>query len=105
GFRIKSFVEKPPLEKAPSRLANAGFYVLDRRIFQNKEWLEKFFPLEVTKTEYTAFPLLSQEKKLAGFSRSVSYWYDMGTLESYKLVNQLATEGKIKTPLSFSQAE
>ncbi|MEM4389297.1 MAG: sugar phosphate nucleotidyltransferase [Candidatus Micrarchaeia archaeon] len=33
GVRVKGFVEKPPPGKEPSRLVNAGVYVLEPRIF------------------------------------------------------------------------
>ncbi|MCP8306668.1 MAG: NDP-sugar synthase [archaeon] len=84
-MRIKRFIEKPPAEKAPSNLANAGIYLLSpevREIVESEE-VEKmmeergrldfgfdFIPYLVDK----GYPVYGYELKI---------WYDVGSPERY----------------------
>lgn len=74
GDRITRFVEKPPKEEAPSKLANAGAYVLEPEALAA-------IPEGVASLERDAFPALVK-KGLHGF-RFTGYWADAGTLEHF----------------------
>jgi len=93
GFNlIEKFVEKPRLKEAPSRFANAGYYILD---------LEEVFdilPMEKVKMENSVFPKLAKEGKLAGFIAKLPFWMDIGTVEAYEEASRLAHENLIIPP-------
>ncbi|MBI5228632.1 nucleotidyltransferase family protein [Candidatus Micrarchaeota archaeon] len=82
GDKITEFVEKPPLEKAPSNLANAGYYILEPSAVDA-------IPLRRIKTESEVFPLLAKEGRIAGYVFDVNLWIDIGTTHSYRLANKL----------------
>ena len=89
---IEEFVEKPKLEEAPSRLANAGYYILEI------DDIKQILPRERIKVEQSIFPKLAKEGKLAGFITKLPFWIDIGTKESYELANKLAYENLIIPP-------
>lgn len=64
-FKIKGVVEKPTLEKAPSRQAVVGRYILDSRIFDFLETQEKGVGGEIQLTD--AFTPLLKEQDFYGF--------------------------------------
>jgi len=75
GDRITKFVEKPPRGKAPSRLANAGAYVLEPEIL-------KGIPEKAAASlERDVFPKVVR-KGLFAFPFT-GYWADAGTRESF----------------------
>lgn len=89
---IENFIEKPTMQQAPSRLANAGYYILE---------IEEIFDMlsrEKIKVEHSLFPALASQDKLAGFITKLPYWIDISTLESYELANKLAHENLIIPP-------
>lgn len=93
GFTlVEDFIEKPKTEEAPSRYANAGFY-----IFELAEVFHKI-PKERHKIEKTLLPELAKEGKLAAFLGKPKFWIDIGTNESYELANKLAHENVIIPP-------
>jgi len=82
GNRIKRFIEKPPREKAPTNLINAGVYVLNPEIF-------KYIPKgRKVSLEREVFPKLSEEGKLYGYVFD-SLWMDIGKLEDYLKINEI----------------
>ncbi|MDO8339061.1 MAG: sugar phosphate nucleotidyltransferase, partial [Candidatus Burarchaeum sp.] len=80
--RIISFVEKPARAKAPSNLANAGYYVVEHEEISR-------IPHGKIKVEHSLFPLLAAEGKLFGHIYKPKYWLDIGSMESYRHANRL----------------
>ncbi len=78
--RIELFVEKPKPRAAPSRLVNAGIYLIEpevlRRIPDNRK----------VSLEREIFPNLAKERKLSGFEFS-GYWFDIGNLSEFRKAN------------------
>jgi len=80
--RITQFIEKPPKDKAPSNLINAGVYVLNPIIFQ-------YIPAgKAVSMEREIFPKLTQEGKLYGHV-TTDMWIDIGKPEEYLQTNKL----------------
>ena len=73
--RITRFVEKPAKEEAPSKLANAGAYVLEHEV------LAALKPGAEASLERDVFPKVVR-KGLFGF-RFSGYWSDVGTRENF----------------------
>lgn len=89
---IKSFVEKPKLEEAPSNLANGGYYILEiGDIFS-------MFPREKIKVEQSIFPELAAKGKLAGFVTKLPFWMDVSTTKAYEEASKMAHDGVIIAP-------
>lgn len=89
---IESFIEKPELKDAPSRLANAGYYILE---------LDDVFDIlskDKIKVENSVFPLLAKQGKLAAFVTKLPFWIDIGTVEAYEEANKLAHDNLIIPP-------
>lgn len=82
--RITRFVEKPEkAEDAPSNLANAGTYILERDVF------ETMLPGQVLSVERDVFPrLIAEGKGLHGFPFA-GYWIDCGRPETYLKANEM----------------
>jgi mannose-1-phosphate guanylyltransferase len=78
--RIVRFVEKPRLRDAPSRLVNAGVYVIDRSV------VEMIPPGRKVSLEREIFPVLARRGELSGFLHS-DYWFDIGSLSEYRNAN------------------
>lgn len=90
---IDFFIEKPELHQAPSKFANGGYYIIE-----TEEVFDKL-PRTKTKVEYSLFPQLASEGKLAAFICKLPYWIDISTTEAYELANKMAHEGLILPPL------
>ncbi len=85
--RIRRFQEKPRVEDAFSDLANAGFYVLSKSIFDN---VPAGQPFDFSKD---LFPLLmAQGKRFYAFELN-GYWVDIGRPQSYLEGNAHALQG------------
>jgi len=78
GDNILEFIEKPPKGKEPSKLINAGIYLLEPEVLD-------VIPKGRSMMETDVFPRLAKEGRLYGYSFT-SQWYDTGTLESYENV-------------------
>jgi NDP-sugar pyrophosphorylase family protein len=78
--RITKFVEKPGAKEAPSRLVNAGIYMISPDVLQMIPSGRK------VSLEREIFPVLAKEGKLIGFSFS-GYWFDIGDLADYRKAN------------------
>ena len=87
---ITEFVEKPPKGKAPSNLANAGYYVIEPEVISR-------IPHSKVKIENSLFPKLAQEGELAGLAYKPKYWLDIGTIEAYRKANRMM-EGVLAPP-------
>jgi NDP-sugar pyrophosphorylase family protein len=101
-MRIKRFVEKPPPDKAPSNLANAGIYLLSpevrkevesdeiKKIMVDRKRLDfgfDFIPYLVDK----GFPVYGYELKA---------WYDIGSPEKYLSAMHDVLHGKLNIRVS-----
>ena len=94
---ILRFVEKPKPEEAPSKLINAGIYVMEKRVLdyipENRE----------VSIERETFPLLI-EKRMGVFGLAISgYWMDMGTKERYRKIHWDLLSGKLPLTLPGRQ--
>lgn len=95
GFDIIDFfIEKPSLQQAPSRFANAGYYIIEVEDVIDK------LPRGKLKVEHSLFPQLAAEGKLAAFITKLPYWIDISTLEAYNMANKMAHDGLILPPPS-----
>jgi len=87
--RVLRFIEKPPREKAPSNLINAGIYVLEPEIFN---YIPNGKPVSI---EREIFPKLAEEGKLYGYGFE-GLWIDIGEPEDYLKANKLWLDYEIK---------
>lgn len=78
--RVEAFVEKPPVEEAPSRWINAGTYVLEPSV------LDRIPTGRRVSVERETFPTLVEAGSLFAFESDV-YWVDAGTPASYLAAN------------------
>lgn len=77
GNKILEFVEKPSIEDAPSRLINAGVYILSSKIFD-------YIPdKKHSMIETEVFPKIIFDGKLYGFTMA-GQWLPAGTPEEYE---------------------
>jgi len=76
GERIIEFVEKPKKGKEPSKLINAGFYIMEPEVLE-------MIPKGPCSLEKDVFPKLAKMGRLYGFHFS-GQWFDTGTLERYE---------------------
>jgi mannose-1-phosphate guanylyltransferase len=79
---IRRFIEKPAKGTEPSKLINAGVYVLSPRIF---DYIPKGRAVSM---EREVFPRLATEKTLFGHKVS-GLWIDIGKPEEYLETNKL----------------
>src|SRR3989338_674464 len=87
---IEHFEEKPL--NSSSRLANAGYYMIE--VGDVYDMITK----EKKKIEESLFPALAAEHKLAGFISKLPFWIDIGTKEAYEEANKMAHENLIIPP-------
>jgi mannose-1-phosphate guanylyltransferase len=93
--RIKRFIEKPAKDAAPTKLINAGIYVLNPKIFQ---YIPKGKPVSM---EREVFPKLAEHGVLYGHVVH-GVWIDIGKPEEYLQTNKLLLDAmsnkqKLKT--------
>jgi mannose-1-phosphate guanylyltransferase len=77
---IQRFVEKPKPGTAPSRLVNAGIYIIEPDV------LRLIPPNRKVSLEREVFPILAKERKMWGFPFS-GHWFDIGSLRDYRNAN------------------
>ena len=78
--RIVRFVEKPSKRDVPSRLINAGIYLIEPSVL-------KRIPSErKVSLEREIFPVLARRGKLGGFTLS-DFWFDIGNFSDYRKAN------------------
>lgn len=77
---ITKFSEKKEINIQLPALVNTGFYVIGEKILRNKY---DYFTPRKFRLETEFFPKLAQEGKLMGIVSDVTYWWDVGTIESY----------------------
>lgn len=78
--RIGRFVEKPRASEAPSRLVNAGVYIIEPEV------LQLIPPNRKVSLEREIFPILAKDGKLGGFPFS-GEWFDIGSISDYRKAN------------------
>ena len=78
--RVEAFVEKPPAAEAPSKMINAGIYVLE------PAFLERVPAGRRVSVEREVFPALVEARLLYALG-SDALWTDMGTPEKYLEAN------------------
>jgi mannose-1-phosphate guanylyltransferase len=75
--KIVNFVEKPPVEKAPSDLINAGAYLLNHEVL---DYIEKG---RLISMEKEIFPqIITKTDRFYGFEFN-GFWIDVGRIASY----------------------
>jgi mannose-1-phosphate guanylyltransferase len=77
---IKRFVEKPTAKEAPSRLVNAGIYVMEPEVLGMIPKNRK------VSLEREIFPVLAKDEKLGGYPFEGD-WFDIGSLTDYREAN------------------
>ena len=75
--RVLAFVEKPPADEAPSKLINAGTYVLEPSV------LDRIPDGRPVSIERDTFPQLVEDGRLYATDDRGVYWLDAGTPETY----------------------
>lgn len=80
AYRIQRFVEKPSLKEAPSRMVNAGIYMIEPSV------LRMIPPGKKVSLEREIFPVLARRRKLTGFPFP-GHWFDIGNLPDYQKAN------------------
>lgn len=77
GSRILEFIEKPSKDKAPSRLINAGFYIMEPDVLE-------LIPPGFAMLERDVFPKIAEQGKLYGYPFS-GQWFDTGNITRYEI--------------------
>ncbi|WP_018133112.1 nucleotidyltransferase family protein [Effusibacillus pohliae] len=90
---ILRFVEKPALHEAPSKLVNAGIYVMEKEALQ---WIPKNREVSI---ERETFPLLIEQKAGVYGKTIEGYWLDMGTKDRYRKLHWDLLDRKFALPL------
>jgi len=96
-MRIKRFIEKPPPEKAPSNLANAGIYFLSpevRKIIQSEEVKKIMEERRRLDFGFDFIPYLV-DKGYPVFGYELKVWYDVGNPEKYLKAMHDTLNGKL----------
>jgi len=97
-LRIKRFVEKPPAERAPSNLANAGIYLLSpevRKIVESEEVEKMMEERRRLDFGFDFIPFLV-DKEFPVYGYELKVWYDVGSPESYLKAMNDVLYGKLK---------
>lgn len=87
--RIRAFVEKPKLADAPSRLVNAGVYLLEPQV------VDRIPEGRRVVIEREVFPDLANEGRLFGYVHS-GPWFDIGNISDFRNANFAMVRSKAK---------
>lgn len=92
---ITRFAEKEENIISDKNLVNSGFYIFSKDFVSesNKLLIPRRFKLE-----NDLFPELARNGKLLGSLCKLSYWWDVGTMESYLSAEQFFINGKAIIP-------
>lgn len=88
--RVKSFIEKPAREDAPSNMINAGTYVLEPGVLSHVD------PATFCMFENYLFPLLLKSGQPVYAYPSGAYWIDIGTPHKYAALNKHLLTGECR---------
>lgn len=80
GNNIIAFIEKPVKGSEPSKLINAGLYILDPSVID-------LIPEGFSRFEYDVFPKLASQEKLNGFVFS-GQWFDVDGIKQYEFAKK-----------------
>ncbi len=94
GMRIRRFVEKPRPGQEPSRLINAGMYILEPEVFDLIPDGRK------VSLEREIFPKLAEAGRLFGY-RYDGLWLDIGKFEDYVRANRAYLERISSNPKRY----
>jgi len=97
-LKITEFVEKPKLADAPSRLINAGAYMLEPQAVDRIPEGRKVV------IEREVFPALAIEGKLFGYLHSGT-WFDIGNMSDFRDANFALLRNKPRDTISGIIAE
>jgi mannose-1-phosphate guanylyltransferase len=97
GSRILRFVEKPSKAEAPSRLINAGIYLIEPSVLRQIPFNQK------VSLEREVFPALALRGKLGGFKLS-DYWFDIGNFSDYRKANFALVEKARSADAGFGKS-
>lgn len=75
--RVTAFVEKPPIDEAPTRFINGGAYVLEPSVLDRIDGGRK------VSIERETFPAMVRDRTLFAMPDGGVYWLDAGTPETY----------------------
>ncbi|MFA5856625.1 MAG: nucleotidyltransferase family protein [Candidatus Pacearchaeota archaeon] len=78
--KIIGFIEKPKREEAPSKLINAGAFIIHPKVLQ-------VLPVGKSSIERECFEKIVKDGELYAFNHS-GYWYPTDTLEKYNFVEE-----------------
>ena len=95
--RIERFVEKPPLKEAPSRMINAGIYMIEPSV------LRMIRSGRRVSLEREIFPILAKRRRLTGFPFQ-GYWFDIGSFSDYRRANFALLERQGATRITLRRA-
>ena len=96
--QILRFVEKPRAGESPSKLINAGVYILDRSV------LELIPGDRKVSTETEVFPVIAQRRKLYGYEFE-GLWIDIGMPNDYIQANRMMLGLMAEKPILREGAE
>jgi len=84
-MKIKRFIEKPPPERAPSNLANAGIYLLAREVRKEVESEKTKKIMDERKRLDFGFDFIPYlvDEGFPVYGYELKTWYDVGTPEKY----------------------
>jgi mannose-1-phosphate guanylyltransferase len=88
--RINEFVEKPKSGDAPSRLINAGAYLLEPGA------IDRIPKGRRVTIEREVFPALASEGKLSGYVHSGT-WFDVGNIRDFRNANFASLESNARS--------
>jgi len=80
GNKLTGFVEKPKREEAPSKLINAGAFIVNPKVLG-------ILPEGKSNIERECFSIVAKEGKVYGFEHK-GYWYPTDTLEKYNFAEE-----------------
>lgn len=83
--KISQFIEKPKIEQVVSNFANAGIYVVNKKIFEYLDVLDQT-PLDFG---FHIFPFLLEKKVEMYVYEMDEFLLDIGTIESYTKAQEL----------------
>jgi mannose-1-phosphate guanylyltransferase len=90
--RVIAFVEKPPVDEAPTNLINAGTYVLEPSV------LDRIDGGRRVSIERETFPAMVADRSLFAMADDGVYWLDTGTPETYLAAQLDLIEGRRAVP-------
>ncbi len=79
---IRGFIYKPSHGEAPSNLAHAGYVIMEPEVLD-------LIPYGRVSIEKEVFPKIAEDELLYGYVVKPSFWFDIGSMESYLLANKI----------------